>query len=201
MSDEHAPPIQEAMRRVMETTGAVGKHGEVNTRSARYSFRGIDDVMAAVQPALIEHGVIVTPEVIEHDSSIIEREGRAAMFRVLMRVRFTFTGPAGDSISCVTAGEALDTSDKASNKAMSAAAKYALTLSLSIPVEGDPHDSERPEPGEGKMIQHHSRSTTRSRGDSSGDGARECGRCGGSLAGEPAKKANGVWVHVDCAGD
>jgi hypothetical protein len=65
-----------------------------------------------------------------------------------MRVAFHFYGPAGDHVTAVTMGEASDVADKASNKAMSAALKYALIHTFMIPVDAkslDDGDRDHPE--------------------------------------------------------
>ncbi|MFP5340897.1 MAG: ERF family protein, partial [Gammaproteobacteria bacterium] len=54
-----------------------------------------------------------------------------------LEVAFTFYGPAGDSVTAVAWGEGTDTMDKATNKAMSAAYKYAAFQAFAIPTEGD----------------------------------------------------------------
>ncbi len=58
-----------------------------------------------------------------------------------MDVQFTFYAPDGSSVEVVTVGEAMDAGDKSSNKAMSAALKYALLQVFCIPTE-EPIDTE-----------------------------------------------------------
>ena len=55
------------------------------------------------------------------------------------------SGPDGDSVDVVTLGEGIDTADKASNKAMSAAMKYALIELFSVPTQ-DVEDGDRTSP-------------------------------------------------------
>lgn len=139
MADEQ-PTVHQAMSAVMHSIGAVKKSG--HNEHFNYNFRGIDDVLNAVHPALVEHGVHYVPQVesAEH--------GQAGKQRVAtLRVRYVFYGPAGDSVEAVTCAEGMDSGDKAPNKAMSAALKYALIQVFAIPTVGDDPDSESPDTG------------------------------------------------------
>ena len=196
-------PVQEAMRRVMEDVGVVGKNARMDSggRGPSYAFRSHDDVVAAVQPALVRHGVVVTPRVVDQYREMIERDGRSAMFHVALLVEFTFTGPMGDSLQACTSGEALDTSDKASNKAMTAAHKYALTMALSIPTEGDEHESVREEVGAGARRHGGGERQPPPRGEHQTVPARgrDCPACGDTLSdGTPVVKSDGMLVHKAC---
>ncbi|MFH9425991.1 ERF family protein [Streptomyces sp. NPDC017529] len=122
------PSIYQLMSLVMKDVGAVGKNGR-NT-AQNYAFRGVDDAIAALAQPLRDHGVFMTPEILDCIA-----ESRGKMNAVRMRVAFHFYGPAGDSVRTVTMGEASDVADKASNKAMSAALKYALIHTFMIPVD------------------------------------------------------------------
>jgi hypothetical protein len=55
----------------------------------------------------------------------------------LLTIKFTFYTTDGSSVSAVGIGHALDTSDKATNKAQSSALKYALMQTFLIPTEED----------------------------------------------------------------
>jgi len=136
--------IHSLLLKVMADVGPITK-GRENTHF-KYSFRGIDDLYNAIQPALIKHGVTVTPSVL--DVSHWELEGKSGpMFRIVAKVAFTFTAVSDGSVSvAVTLGEGLDSGDKACNKAMSAAIKYAFIQSLCIPTEGLSEDSDSESP-------------------------------------------------------
>jgi hypothetical protein len=66
------------------------------------------------------------------------------IYRVL-HIAYTFYGAAGDSITSEVMGEGMDSGDKAANKAMAVAHKYAIMQLLSIPTE-DAKDPERDSP-------------------------------------------------------
>lgn len=103
-----------------------------------YAFRGIDDVYNALSPLLSEVGLCIMPCVLERE--VVERQTKAgsALFYVTVKVRFDFISSQDNSKhEVVMYGEAMDSGDKATNKALSAAYKYACLQTFSIPTEGD----------------------------------------------------------------
>ncbi|MET8571815.1 ERF family protein [Streptomyces sp. NPDC004783] len=135
------PTVHELMARVMRDVRNIGKNGR--NESQNYSFRGVDDAIGALAQPLRDHGVVMTPEVLDFKTEVRGRQNA-----VMMRVAFHFHGPAGDKVTAVTMGEGSDFADKASNKAMSAALKYALIHTFMIPVDAkslDDGDRDHPE--------------------------------------------------------
>lgn len=130
--------IYQAIPRVMATVGAIEK-GRRNTQQ-NYAFRGIDDVFAAFQRPLAENGVFYIPEVI--DKAISERTTKSGsvMIYTVLTVAYTFYASDGSSVRAVVQGEAMDSGDKSSNKAMSAALKYALLQIFCVPTAQDDAD-------------------------------------------------------------
>lgn len=126
---QDTPTAIQALAAVMRDVEAVGK--DQYNQGQKFKFRGIDDLMNAVAGPLRKHGVIVVPTVTDRVSEV-----RGKMTAVWLTVTFRFYGPAGDYVEAVTMGEAADSFDKATNKAMSAALKYALLQVLMIPVDG-----------------------------------------------------------------
>lgn len=139
--------VREALRAVMRDVGAV-KKGDRNTQG-NFNFRGIDAVTNAVYPALVEHGVIVAPRVLDYQyGTVVVGHKRTEMGHARLMVEFTFYGPEDDQIVAVTAGEAFDSGDKATAKAHSVAFRTALLQTLCLPTdEPDPdsHSYERAE--------------------------------------------------------
>jgi hypothetical protein len=133
---------------------ALAKSGiakdRINQQGASYKFRGIDDVYNAISPLLGEHGLCILPRMISRDlQERLTAQGKA-IFYVTIEAEFDFVSAEDGSCHVVrTFGEAMDMSDKATNKAMSAAYKYACLQAFAIPTEGD-NDSEtqtiQPEP-------------------------------------------------------
>ena len=108
-----------------------------NMQGSGYAFRGIDDVYNALSPALARHGLCILPRVLNRES--IERQSKAggALFYITVEVEFDLVAEDGSKHTIKTFGEAMDSGDKATNKAMSAAYKYACMQSFCIPTEGD----------------------------------------------------------------
>lgn len=133
--------IYESIIAVMQEVGAIGK--DKHNQQQNFKFRGIDDVYNHIQPILSKHGIFTVPEVLEErHSERVTAKGSVIVFAIL-KIRYTFFSSDGSSVSCVVVGEAMDMGDKASNKAMSIAHKYALLQTFAIPTEEmDDPDSE-----------------------------------------------------------
>lgn len=109
-----------------------------NTQGAGYNFRGIDEVFNAISPLLAKHQLCILPRVLSREC--VERQSKAggALFYVTLDVEFDFVcSEDGSKHTVKTFGEAMDSGDKATNKAMSAAYKYACLQTFAIPTEGD----------------------------------------------------------------
>lgn len=129
--------------KIMGDIGAIGK--DQKNKMQNYKFRGIDDIYNAVQPSLITHGVFVVPEVLETTTKDRLSTKGGTLIYVMHKVRYTFYADDGSYFEAIVSGEAMDSGDKASNKAMSAAMKYALLQVFCIPTEGD-NDTENNSP-------------------------------------------------------
>lgn len=141
------PEVLKAITAVTAGLGQVGIAKKGKNKQQNYSFRGIDQVYAALSPLLVQHGLVITPRVLNR--IVVERETKAGgvMFNVSLEVEFTFRSSVdGSAITAVTFGECSDAADKATNKAISAAYKYLVFLTFCVPLEGEPDaDAEHPE--------------------------------------------------------
>lgn len=139
--------IFEVIPKIMAEVGFISKDRKNVIQN--YRFRGIDDVYFAMQPVLSKHGVFYTSEVVENLREERQTKAGGNLLYSILKMKFTFYADDGSNISCVTVGEAMDSSDKASNKAMSSALKYALLQLFCIPTD-EPKDVENdhhvPEP-------------------------------------------------------
>jgi hypothetical protein len=109
-----------------------------NTQGSGYNFRGIDDVYNTIAPLLATHKLCILPRVLSRN--VIERASKSggALFYITVEAEFDFVSAEDGSTHTVkTFGEAMDSGDKATNKAMSAAYKYAAFQAFSIPTEAD----------------------------------------------------------------
>jgi hypothetical protein len=139
MSDvDNLPTV---LARVATQVGAVGKD-QVNAHQ-KFNFRGIDAVVNAAAGPLHAAGVVVMPELVSLEHGIEEvgaRKSRMNVVRVI--VTYRFYGPAGDSMAATVPGEAMDSGDKATSKAMSVAFRTALLQALTLPTDEPDPDSE-----------------------------------------------------------
>lgn len=132
--------IMRLMSLVMGDVAAVGKDHE--NKQQGYKFRSIDDVYNAVQPALVKNGVFCTPQVVERASDVVSSKSGATGYHVVLTIDHYFYAPDGSWVVSRTIGESVDFGDKAHNKAMSQAYKYALFQTFCIPTEEGGFDTE-----------------------------------------------------------
>lgn len=137
--------IYESISRCMEEIGAVGKDA-VNKQQG-FKYRGIDAVMNAINPALVKNHVFIVPEVLDQQRQERTTNKGAVLIYSICRIKYTFYAEDGSFIEAVTVGEGMDSGDKATNKAMAIAFKYACFQVFCIPTEEmkDP-DEETPDP-------------------------------------------------------
>ena len=101
-----------------------------------FNFRGIDQVYNALAPALVTHGLVILPRLTERSCTERINKNGTALFYVVVKAEFDFVSTEDGSIHTVTTyGEAMDSGDKATNKAMSIAYKYAAFQAFCIPTE------------------------------------------------------------------
>lgn len=120
-----------------------------------YAFRGIDDFYERLQPLMASHGLHILPHRVVEDS-LFEREStgkdgsKRTIIHVRQRIEFrVYHAVDGSFVSAETTGEAMDFGgDKASNKAMSSAMKYALMQIFLVPT-GEDNDTETASPEAG----------------------------------------------------
>lgn len=132
---------------ITEVMADIKPIGKDQTNSfQKYKFRGIDDMFNTIHPALVKHGVFCCPQVRVCKTFEFENKEGKTTFRVILTIAHRFYADDGSFIEVITQGEGLDNSDKASNKAMSAAMKYAFIELFSIPtVDIEDADRESPE--------------------------------------------------------
>ena len=131
--------IYKAINAVQTELSTIGiTKDRTNSQGSGYKFRGIDDVYNAISPLLAKHGLCILPRVLARECVERVSKAGAALFYVTVEVEFDFVSAEDGSKHTVkTFGEAMDSGDKATNKAMSAAYKYAAFQAFSIPTESD----------------------------------------------------------------
>ncbi len=164
------PTVVQLMIEVMRRVRSVGKDQQ-NTEGGRYYFRGIDDVINALGPAMREVGVLCLPTVEWSERKDTKTTRGKNTRETIARVRYTFYGPNGDSISAVTEGESLDSGDKGTAKAFSVAYRIALIQGFVLPTDEPDPDSFSYERSDDRDDRR-----DRDRDDRRGDGGRDRGR-------------------------
>lgn len=130
---------------IMSEIGAIQK-AKKNAQQG-FMYRGVDDVMNALQPLLHKHGVFIVPEVLEQKREERQTSKGGNLIYSVCTIKYTFYAGDGSFITAVVIGEGMDSGDKATNKAMAIAFKYACFQVFCIPTEEmkDP-DADTPEP-------------------------------------------------------
>lgn len=108
-----------------------------------FMFRGIDAVYNALAPALVKHGLLILPRITSRTVTERATKSGGALFYVVVEAEFDFVSTEDGSKHTVkTYGEAMDSGDKATNKAMSIAYKYAAFQAFCIPTEDTAIDAD-----------------------------------------------------------
>ena len=147
--------IFETINAVMADIGAVGKTSK--NQQQGFMFRGIDAVMNALAPALVKNKCFVVPEILDQTREERQTIKGGTLLYSICKIRYTFYAEDGSSISATVIGEGMDSGDKATNKAMSIAFKYACFQVFCIPTEEmqdpdaechevKPKETKKPEP-------------------------------------------------------
>lgn len=125
--------IHMALAAIMRDMTAVAKARE-NTAQG-FKFRGIDDVYNELHPIFAAHGVVCLPLV---DTISIAEAGRTKaghpINRSVVTIGYRFSASDGSSVEAKMVGEGLDSADKATAKALSAAHKYLLLQTFLVPT-------------------------------------------------------------------
>lgn len=118
--------IYGAMHAIMNDIGAIGKDGR--NEFQKYSFRGIAQVVDALQPLLVKHRVIMIPQ---YGGLQLHTQDKGFTATCTLQLGF-ISVEDGSNMFFAAVGQGADSGDKAANKAMTAAFKYALCHGLAI---------------------------------------------------------------------
>lgn len=130
--------VYQAINKVQSALAKVGISKDRKNQQQGYNFRGIDDIYNVMSPLLAEHGLCILPRVLSRSCEERTNAKGTSLFYVTVEAEFDFVSAEDGSKHTVkTFGEAMDSGDKATNKAMSAAYKYAAFQAFAIPTEGD----------------------------------------------------------------
>lgn len=118
---------------IMRDIGAIEKSRK--NKDQGYQFRGIEDVYAEFHEVMAKHGVFCVPRVVGREDEVFQSKSGTRMLRSVISMEFDFVSEDGSKITVgPMIGEGNDMSDKASNKAMSVAQKYAFLQMFVVPT-------------------------------------------------------------------
>jgi hypothetical protein len=127
----------ELMTELLSKQGIEKKKG--NTNEIKYAFRGIDDIRNTIAPLQKQCALNIIPRLIErkeNDTRKTKNDGFSLW--VVARMEFDFVNTIdGSKVTVPVEGEAVDYSDKATQKAVSQAYKIACINVFNIPTEGE----------------------------------------------------------------
>jgi len=130
--------VYEAINKVQDALSKIGIAKDSKNQAQNFNFRGIDAVYNAMSPLLAQHGLCILPRMLSRSCEERVNAKGTALFYVTVEAEFDLVSAEdGSKHTIKTFGEAMDSGDKATNKAMSAAYKYACFQSFAIPTEGD----------------------------------------------------------------
>ena len=133
-----APAVYMAISNVMEAMSKEGIGKDRRNSQQGYNFRGIDDVYNALCGVLAENKLMMLPFVVNMEREERQTQKGGVLNYTILTVDFKLVCALDGSADTVRMiGEAMDSADKSSNKAQSAAMKYAALQVFMIPTEGD----------------------------------------------------------------
>lgn len=132
----------QVLRGIQQVIAAFAENGIAKNRkneSQGFKFRGIDDVMNRMAKHLNEANLVVAPRISSREVNERVNSRGNPLFYVTVQVDYTiYSTIDGSSIVCSVPGEAMDSGDKATNKALSIAYKYLAFQLFAIPIDEDP---------------------------------------------------------------
>lgn len=153
--DSEAPSVDDAWTAVMREVPVLtkGRTSEGGRGMPSFQFRGIDDLMAALGPAMRRWGVKILPgRITDRTSETYSTKSGTTMRNISVTREFVIRGPRGDMFPAgEMIGEAADAGDKATSKAQSVALRLYGLQALMVPTgDADPdsytHERAAPDP-------------------------------------------------------
>jgi hypothetical protein len=135
MSSSH---VFVAINHVQAALSKIGIEKGQDNRQQGFKFRGIDDVLNTIAGLLAKNNLVIVPQVVERNVQERTTPKGTKLYSVTVKVDYMLVSAVdATSIKATAYGEAMDSGDKATNKAMSAAYKYMAIQTFCIPTEGD----------------------------------------------------------------
>ena len=139
MTATKSPHVLQGIQHVIAAFAENGIGKNRKNESQGFKFRGIDDVMNRMATHLNEANLVIAPNIRSREVHERVNSRGNPLFYVTVQVDYTvYSTVDGSSIVCSVPGEAMDTGDKATNKALSIAYKYMAFQLFAIPIDEDP---------------------------------------------------------------
>ncbi|WP_162626507.1 ERF family protein [Acinetobacter sp. CFCC 10889] len=148
-SQTQIPAIYLAIHAIQAYLAKVGIAKSHSTKSNRpnnkqnsnfqdYNFRSVDDIYNVVTPLLSENNIVCIPDVKSTTvEKLVDSYGKIS-HHTHIEVEYKFLSIVDESFVTIRmAGEAKDSTDKGSQKALSNAHKYCYIQMFSIPTKGE----------------------------------------------------------------
>lgn len=144
---DNVSPVRSLVKklcRIMTAVDHIEKKGRNTIQN--YDFARESDITGALREQFAKENVFMLPDVVSFEYTMGQTAKGNAKRLCVLRVKFTLEdGDSGETRSFHGMGEAEDTSDKASNKAITAAVKYGLLKAFLIPTGDDTENDPKPE--------------------------------------------------------
>lgn len=141
------PHVYKAIAQVLKALAKEGISKDQTNQAQHYKFRGIDDVYNALAQQLSAADLLILPRTVTRETTEKPLKNGGSAIHQQVEVNYDFVSAIDGSRSPVAMlGEAMDSADKATNKAMSAAYKYLCFQSFCIPTEGEVLDADASTP-------------------------------------------------------
>lgn len=136
-TNQTAPDVYRAICQVAKEISRDGISKNKSNETQHYKFRGIDDIYNALSAIIAGAELCILPKMINRTQDERTTKTGGILFYVTVQAEFDFVSARdGSKHTVVMFGEAMDSGDKATNKAMSAAYKYCCLQVFCIPTEG-----------------------------------------------------------------
>jgi hypothetical protein len=140
-TQSEAPKVFQAIANVAAEMAKIGIGKDRLNPQQNFKYRGIDDLYNVLGPVMAKNKLIVLQTAETRDSFEKTSKNGSAIYYVILKITYTFVSSEdGSSYSITTFGEAMDSSDKATNKAQTSAYKYAMIQTFAIPIVGEEND-------------------------------------------------------------
>lgn len=129
-----------AISAALSRSGIAKSH---ENREQRFFFRSVDDVYNSLAPLLVEQGLLILPRALSRTSSQHATKNGGTAFCAVVEVEYDIVSAEDGTMHTIRSfGEAMDSADKATGKAMSSAYKSAIIQAFCIPTSGSDPDAE-----------------------------------------------------------